>query len=98
MSTAVPSPERAVSRSRCAYHPDRDGVGICMTCHTVICTECSTRLDGINHCAVCVARLSRRAESKTRQGSAGWRVVAVIFLLFGLGLGTWGVLYMLYLW
>lgn len=43
----------------CHYHRDRPGVGICMRCRVVICAECSTRLDGINHCHACLKALGR---------------------------------------
>jgi hypothetical protein len=50
------------TQTTCLYHPARPGVGICVKCGTVVCTECSTKFDGINHCAVCVAELRRDAD------------------------------------
>ncbi len=47
---------------RCFYHPDRSGIGICVECRNVICTECTTQFEGINRCAKCLA--ARLAEAK----------------------------------
>ena len=46
----------------CRYHPDRPGVGVCMRCRAVICTACSTRVDGVNHCHACLRALGTRQE------------------------------------
>jgi hypothetical protein len=43
----------------CHYHPDRPGVGVCVRCRVVICSDCCTRLDGINHCHACLKKLGR---------------------------------------
>lgn len=98
MATSMQEGPSAISRSRCRYHPDRDGVGICMKCRTVICTECSTRLDGINHCAVCVARLARQRPTASRGTGTGLRLLGVLLLMAVMAAGTYGALYMLYLW
>lgn len=47
---------------RCFYHPDRSGIGICVECRNVICTECTTQFEGINRCAKCLAK--RLAQAK----------------------------------
>jgi len=98
MSTSFGESGPAISRSRCRYHPERDGVGVCMKCHTVICTECSTRLDGINHCAVCVARMARRVTEEAPSGGTGWKVVVGLLLMVVLAAGGYGALVRLYLW
>ena len=69
----------------CHYHPDRTAIGVCVRCRRVICTECSTRMDGINHCHACLAGLGNRQVVKVRGGARGKLV-----LLFGLG---WLVLF-----
>ena len=58
--------EIAKSR-RCANHPDRDGVGVCVRCRSVICVECCTKIEGINYCTRCLQRAAqqqRRPESR----------------------------------
>lgn len=88
----------ALSASRCRYHPERDGVGVCMRCRTVICPECTTRFDGINHCAVCVAELTRGVESQRGEVGMGWRLAGALLLYGVLALGLWGVLHMMFFW
>jgi len=51
----------------CLYHPDRPGIGICVRCRVVICADCCTRLDGINHCHSCLKALGTRPIRPPRQ-------------------------------
>ena len=80
---------------RCRHHPDRDGVGICVKCGTVICTECSTRIDGINYCTHCLTQLQPEDKSRAgknipgfNHGSIPWMAILLsvatisIYLLF----------------
>jgi hypothetical protein len=72
---------RALS-GRCRYHADRDGVGVCMRCRAVICSECSTRIDGINHCLRCLDLLRKdtaTAGATRRQGPAQAILVVLLF-------------------
>jgi hypothetical protein len=50
----------------CHYHPERPGIGVCVRCRRVICADCCTRLDGINHCHACLKALARRPVSAVR--------------------------------
>ncbi len=72
----------------CRYHPDRPGVGLCVRCRTVICADCCTRLQGINHCHECLRALARAAPaSRPGVGSvlaALGMLVLGVALLFGL--------------
>ena len=43
----------------CHFHGDRPGVGVCMRCRVVICADCCTRLDGINHCHACLKKIGQ---------------------------------------
>lgn len=87
------------SQTTCLYHPARPGVGICVKCGTVVCTECSTKFDGINHCAPCVAELRREADLGDVAGPSRalwWAGVAgcgVLMIAFG-----YGIFHMLLLW
>jgi hypothetical protein len=73
----------------CKYHPERPGVGVCMRCRSVVCADCTTRLDGINHCHACLKRLA--APEERRAGGAGAALGALLLLgaawlvFFGLG-------------
>jgi hypothetical protein len=48
----------------CKYHPGRAGVGVCIRCRAVVCAACTTRLDGINHCHVCLRELAKHGDEK----------------------------------
>jgi hypothetical protein len=67
----------------CQYHPDRPGIGICVRCRTVICRDCCTRLDGINHCHACLRAMGDWLEAPA--GGRGGQILATAGL-FGL---TW---------
>ena len=71
---------------------------MCVRCRTVICTECTTRFDGINHCAVCVARLKEERPARRLELPAPLRAAAGLLLYVLLGVGAWGLLYMMLLW
>ncbi|MBY0522475.1 MAG: hypothetical protein K2R98_03720 [Gemmataceae bacterium] len=73
----------------CRYHPDRAAIGVCMRCRAVICAECCTRMDGVNHCHACLRTLGRRGEvqrgDNVMPNIAGTAVFGVAWLvLFGL--------------
>lgn len=74
---------------RCHYHPQRAGIGICVECRHVICTECTTQFEGINRCAQCLAK--RLKAATTLQGrrdfSAGNLMLALLCAAV-----LWGVL------
>jgi type II secretory pathway pseudopilin PulG len=57
-----------VESFQCRNHPEREGVGICVACRRVFCVECSTKIDGVNHCRECLAK-----RQKTAQASAARR-------------------------
>jgi hypothetical protein len=74
---------------RCHYHPARVGVGICVECRRVICTECTTQFEGINRCAQCLAaKLKTSAGGKVRPE---WSVGNVLLALVGISLLFGGV-------
>jgi hypothetical protein len=71
----------------CHYHPDRPAIGVCMRCRRVICADCTTRVDGVNHCHACLSALGRRLPTRATRGSRVW-IVALLGLawlaLFGM--------------
>jgi hypothetical protein len=73
---------------RCFYHPDRSGIGICVECRRVICSECTTQFEGINRCAKCLqARLSALKQLAERNDwSPGALFLALLStaLIFGI--------------
>jgi hypothetical protein len=43
-----------VSEVSCQHHPERAAQGVCVHCRTPLCGECTTKIDGINHCRSCL--------------------------------------------
>jgi hypothetical protein len=43
----------------CSHHPLREAIGICVACRSAMCSDCITKIDGINHCRDCLEKLSR---------------------------------------
>jgi hypothetical protein len=76
---------------RCFYHPERSGIGICVECRNVICTECTTQFEGINRCAKCLALKLAAAKALIERND--WSVGAIflalvsVAFLFGIVLG-----------
>jgi hypothetical protein len=73
---------------RCANHPEREGVGICVSCRAVVCVECSTRVDRMNYCIRClraVAPLNGAAKPEKR---AADRVLAIPLTLAAFAAST----------
>jgi hypothetical protein len=68
--------------SVCRYHPDRPGVGVCMRCRAPVCADCTTRLEGVNHCHACLRALGA-GRDEPRVTAEWWPPVAV--LLSGVG-------------
>jgi hypothetical protein len=78
----------ALGSGRCHYHPERAGLGICVECRNVICTECTTQFEGINRCAKCLGdRLTQARKLVDRRdwsfGSVLLALVAVAVLFGG---------------
>ena len=83
---------------RCHYHPDRAGVGLCMACRVIICVECSTRLDGINHCASCLSELTKSSGDVAGRGHALRQWVSLTLCMAIVVLGVYAALRVLYVW
>jgi hypothetical protein len=70
----------AAPSAHCTQHPVREAVGICVRCRASMCSDCITKIDGINHCRACLDELTR-SESKKRTASAAglpsWLVLAL---------------------
>jgi len=48
------APQNLPHTFRCRNHPEREGVGICVSCRSVVCVECSTKVDRMNYCIRCL--------------------------------------------
>lgn len=72
----------------CHYHPARAGIGVCVECRQVVCAECSTQFEGINRCAACLAKLSKKAKARPLGADLGLGSVLTLLLVFGLLFGS----------
>ena len=58
--------------ANCAYHPDRDAVGACVSCGRLICDECKTVLGGKIYCNPCADKMfAGKAETGVGQTETG---------------------------
>jgi hypothetical protein len=49
----------------CPNHPQREAIGICVRCRRRVCSECATKVDGINYCVDCLAELAKNTSGNT---------------------------------
>ena len=79
----------------CAHHPGRAGYALCMSCRRVVCQECATTWDGVNHCRPCLAR--KRAGVERRTSVAAWLLwgvaAAALFAASGYAMAWAGTLW-----
>jgi hypothetical protein len=66
----------SLGTGRCYEHPDRPGLGICVECRRVICSECTTQFEGINRCARCLQ--GRLGQLQGLAARNDWSVVGVL--------------------
>jgi hypothetical protein len=63
-----------VSVAVCENHQQREAIGVCVQCRRRVCSECSTKVEGINYCVACLSGLAReggRQVGARVQGSPG---------------------------
>ena len=53
----------------CPNHPQREAIGICVECRRRVCSECATKVDGINYCVGCLSTLARSQAPGPRTGT-----------------------------
>ena len=64
MSFNTGVPQILPSQFRCANHPEREGVGVCVGCRAVVCVECSTKIDRMNYCTRCLNAASPEVQAR----------------------------------
>lgn len=80
--------------SMCRNHPDRPATGICVRCRAAICPDCTTKVQGINHCVPCLSQRAKPTETSVRRPSrvlapaGALAAFAFFWLVFG-ALGAW---------
>src|SRR6187397_1462604 len=85
MSQYYGPPQSLPHTFRCSNHPDREGVGICVNCRSVICIECSTKIDRMNYCIRCLQSaaepaLAARRDNPAREVALGIPLLVVSFV------------------
>ncbi|MEW5800702.1 MAG: B-box zinc finger protein [bacterium] len=86
--------DRSFLPHSCSLHPQRKAIGLCVQCRTSMCSECSTRVDGINYCQNCLSTLHRL---QSNQVPRHYRQLSLsnLFLILAGGLLIWGTFYLL---
>ncbi len=69
-------------QAACHNHPDRPALAICVQCRSSICGECTTKLQGINHCTDCLERRAHLSRPAASPGGGFVRVLTGITLSF----------------
>jgi hypothetical protein len=59
----------AASIATCENHPQREAIGVCVQCRTRVCSECSTKVEGINYCVRCLSGLARAGARSEPRGA-----------------------------
>lgn len=59
-----------IAAAACRNHPEREAIGICVKCRTRVCSECVTKVDGINYCVACLAKLAGADTADARRDAA----------------------------
>jgi len=82
----------------CANHESREAIGVCVRCRRRVCSECTTKIDGINHCVGCFAELAKEHAQPARtihmDGPWGRTIAGAMGFGFAVLL-AWGVLELL---
>jgi hypothetical protein len=78
----------------CANHAQREAIGVCVRCRTRVCSECATKVDGINYCVACLAGLAVDTGSRAaaQSGSHGLTGATAAFYFATLAVLLWGFL------
>jgi len=80
----------------CQNHFNREAIGICVECRARICSECVTKVDGINHCVGCYSWFAddgaTRRSDDDKATHPALVYVAGAGLLLLMTLMTWGLL------
>lgn len=68
----------ALRQQFCVNHPDRMAIGICVVTHKAICSECSTRYEGVNYSIEGLAILKQQRADAARRAGAGRSMLAIL--------------------
>lgn len=78
----------------CANHAQREAIGVCVRCRTRVCSECATKVDGINYCVACLAGLAvdSGARLAANGGKPRWLALQALLHVSLLAFLLWGFL------
>jgi hypothetical protein len=82
----------------CENHRQREAIGVCVQCRRRVCSECSTKVEGINYCVSCLAGLAREGGRKVgarAPSSAAAAYAAAAGYLIVLTAAMWALLQVL---
>lgn len=70
---------------KCAYHGDKDAVGVCVSCGTGLCSDCRNVERGAMYCEECIKRHEpmRVFPGRTGMGTNVWAVIAWVLAVAG---------------
>jgi hypothetical protein len=94
MSDRLGIPQNLPHTFRCRNHPEREGVGICVSCRSVICVECSTKIDRMNYCIQCLTAAKASAEESRKDNpvaDTAWGIPLLILSFLGAA-GVFGLM------
>lgn len=73
-------------------HPTIEAIGICISCRSRLCSDCTTKLSGINHCVACLALVSRPESVGSAHRTGVGAIVSAVLQLICLSSLIWGLL------
>lgn len=50
-------------QAHCDNHPAREAIGLCVACRSALCSECITKIEGMNYCLPCLRKAEAAAAS-----------------------------------
>lgn len=71
---------------KCAYHPDKDAVAVCVACGTGLCADCRKKERGATYCEECLKTHEPMSVFPGREGRGinAWAVTAWVMTMIGL--------------
>lgn len=72
----------AVEKKMCVNHPERPAQGICVMTRNPICSECSTRYEGVNYSREGLELLKQQRLAKSRDGAKRGLLKYCLWLAF----------------
>jgi hypothetical protein len=72
-------------KTRCRFHAERAGIGLCTRCGATLCEECATRVEGILHCRECLRSVAVPGAAR------GWRSLSVLVPALALAPLVWAL-------